>query len=272
MKPVTIVLLGMLSFASAADSGEPGNPPAVFQAGEELQYSVKWKFFRLGTIVVRTELDTSAARQDGLKLTMTVESNPDLAFICIRELNESHVQAGDGFTMDFLARHLLGGRVEEARQHYDPATRSAIYSLSDSNTGCILHRDTLAGTPPFVEGASLLFKARVLSRSMGIVHLPTMIQGKIMETTLNYGGDTESIQIDACEQEVRTRKFSGTAEWTGGTAGMSGEFWGWMSDDAAAVPIRAEMKILIGSIDLELERWTRPGWTPPTRALVASAR
>jgi proteasome assembly chaperone (PAC2) family protein len=59
--------------------------------------------------------------------------------------------------------------------------------------------------------------------------------------------------------------YVGLAKWTGASAaGLTGEFEGWISDDSAAIPILAEVKIALGSIWIELESWTRPGWSPPT--------
>ena len=43
-------------------------------------------------------------------------------------------------------------------------------------------------------------------------------------------------------------------------------FQGFFSDDEAAVPIRAEAKVIVGSIVVELEEWERPGWIPPVAA------
>jgi hypothetical protein len=271
MKKSVVLIACMLSLTVAARCAEPGRSQTVYQPGEELRYSVKWKFFRLGTVTMRAERDTIQSATGRVKLTMIVESNPDVSFIELRELNESLVMPPEGFALDFYARHQDGDDIREARQHYEPTKRMATYTLTDMVKNIILQKDTSANVPPFVEGSALFFKARALSQSTGIVRLPTMIMGEIQNTTLDYHGDIEYISIDAYDRDIRTRKFSGRADWTGGTAGMSGDFSGWLSDDAAAVPIRAEMKIVLGSIDLELEHWTRPGWIPPTEMLVAKA-
>lgn len=91
------------------------------------------------------------------------------------------------------------------------------------------------------------------------------------KTDLQFDGEVEEVEVDACDQPVRTRKFTGFAHWSGGTSvGLTGEFTGWLSDDDASVPMRAEMRTLLGSITLELEQWARDGWVPPT-ALQASS-
>jgi hypothetical protein len=35
---------------------------------------------------------------------------------------------------------------------------------------------------------------------------------------------------------------------------------GWISDDAEAIPVFAEVKVLIGHLKIELESWQRNGW------------
>jgi hypothetical protein len=44
---------------------------------------------------------------------------------------------------------------------------------------------------------------------------------------------------------------------------LTGDFEGWFSNDEARVPILAKMKVILGSITIELMRWKRAGWTPP---------
>jgi hypothetical protein len=44
---------------------------------------------------------------------------------------------------------------------------------------------------------------------------------------------------------------------------MTGDFVGWFSDDAAAVPIKGKLKVLLGNVTVELIRWNRKGWNPP---------
>jgi hypothetical protein len=61
---------------------------------------------------------------------------------------------------------------------------------------------------------------------------------------------------------IMTTHFDGTANWTG-VYGLTGSFEGWFSDDAARVPIKAKMKVYIGSVTLELQSWKRGNWQPP---------
>ncbi len=273
MKRNLVLLLCTLSLWAVARCEDNGRARAVFQPGETLRYKVKWTFLRLGTLTLSTERDTTSSDGSAFKVVLKVESNPDLRFIWIQEINESHMDTVEISTRHFVARHRNGDDLVEIRQRYDQARKTAFASIVDMNTGRELGCDTIQQAPPFVDGAALLCKARALSRSRGTYRLPTMVGGKIQNTTLDFDSAIENLETDAWGKEIRTRRYSGHADWTGATAsGLGGDFTGWVSDDDAAVPIRAEMKILLGSIVLELEEWTRPGWAPPSGATMAEGR
>ncbi len=263
-KVIALVLCALLAGPRAL-SGQPGQATGVFQSGEELQYKVKWNFVRLGTIKIRTVTDSSVSDRSQYTIIMTVASNPVLQFIWIRERNESHMNALELYSAKFFGQYCNGEDRSEVSQRYDTATHTAFYRKSDPNSGRVLLDDTFHNAPPFVEGPSLLFAARVLSHSSGVVVLPTMVEGGIHNTVLEFNGEREIVTVGSNDQEVRTRKYNGHADWNGITsAGLGGEFTGWISDDEAAVPIKAELKVVVGSVTLELESWTRPGWMPPS--------
>lgn len=237
----------------------------VLQAGEELRYKVRWNFLRLGTIILRTLRDTASNDPGLYRLRMIVESNPDLAVVSIREFNESIVRASNLASLRFRGKHRNGDDVKEILFSYDTVAHSAARSERDCVSGNLLFADTLHDVPPYVEGTSLLFYSRSLLHCGRVVNVPTMVGRTLSSTTLDFRGKVEQVDVEGVDWPVRARKYTGSADWNGGSsAGISGSFTGWMSDDAAAIPLKAEMHILVGSITIELEQWNRPGWTPPT--------
>jgi hypothetical protein len=70
------------------------------------------------------------------------------------------------------------------------------------------------------------------------------------------------VEIDAVDYPIDVVGFEGNAEFVG-IFGLTGGFDGWFSNDEARVPIVAHMKVILGSVTLELMSWKRPGWTPP---------
>jgi hypothetical protein len=112
------------------------------------------------------------------------------------------------------------------------------------------------------DGSSLLYAARTLCNSKKTIKLPTVIMGDTATTVINFRGTKQTTDIDAVNYPIMTTHFDGTANWTG-VYGLTGSFEGWFSDDAARVPIKAKMKVYIGSVTLELQSWKRGNWQPP---------
>ena len=75
----------------------------------------------------------------------------------------------------------------------------------------------------------------------------------------NEFADEEVPALD--DRIVHARILQGTMD-LGGSAplGADGSFTAYVSDDAAAVPVRIDMSIAIGSISLVLDHIKRTGW------------
>ncbi len=271
MKRPIVLLLTFLALNSPLRGDEPVNAGNVVREGEVLQYKVKWSFFRLGTVTLKTVRDSSCHEPGDIKLIMIVESNPDLSFIWIREFNECVVDTRTVASRLFHARHRNGEQYTEIWHVADREAHRTYYRVTDKNSGAVIASDTLPGVESFVEGPSLFLLARCLSQCSGTKNVPTLVGGQLASTEITYGGAKELIEIGAMDNAVRVRKFLGNAHWQGGTeAGLSGEFTGWISDDDASVPIVAEVKVLVGSIRLELESWSREGWVPPAAGMITA--
>jgi hypothetical protein len=118
------------------------------------------------------------------------------------------------------------------------------------------------GTPRFVDGLSIGYMPRLFVRTRQRLDVPTILNGKLGVTTFFFDGRRTTTGIDALDEPVRVVEVKGTTN-AEGIYGMTGDFTGWFSDDAAAVPIKGELKVLIGSITLELVQWKNRGWSPP---------
>ncbi|GAH11476.1 unnamed protein product, partial [marine sediment metagenome] len=141
----------------------------------------------------------------------------------------------------------------------------AIFSVKDLNTDRLTRFNIIEHVKPYLDGPSLFYFARQNSQSGKVLTIPTLIDGKMQETILDFTGEAEYIKIDALDYPVRARKYTGIAKWTGGTsAGLGGNFNGWVCDDNFAVTLRAEMEVFLGSVVIELEDFHRPDWIPNT--------
>jgi hypothetical protein len=231
---------------------------------EKFVYGVSWAFFHLGTLTLTVE--SVIADPELKKITVDIKTASLLPFIDIDEYNEVIMRMRDGMTMNFYGTEELDGEKVEKHCNYYEDENLSVYEERNLESAELISRDTVTYSKPYLIGSSLIHYTRLIADSGLVINVPTMLGGDIYNTKLNFCGPVEYIEIDEFDEPIRTFKYEGSAEWDGkATAGLSGDFTGWLSDDDASVVIRAEMKILLGSVVIELEEWYKPGWTPPTK-------
>jgi hypothetical protein len=250
--------------ASSAPEDEPKSPSPVFQAGEVLQYKVKWTIFRLGTVTLRTFRDSTCKGPNDYKVSFYAVSNPDIAIIGVRGYFESTMDAVSLVSKRLWGLEQSGEKFIETRATLNEETGRLTYSVVDKNTDETLHEGTLEDVTTACQSASLLAFARSVSHTVGLYRVPSFVDRQMGTTDIIFRGEREDLEIGPLEAPIRTRVLSGQTKWGEGkgVAGFAGDFRGWFSDDDAAVPIRAEAKVIVGSIVVELEKWDRPGWEP----------
>jgi hypothetical protein len=242
----------------------------ILQDGEELVYRVRWSFFRLGTVTIRTEKIDTVDGEEMYRVSMLVESNPDIPFIDISELNVCLMNTERVMSKQYYGAWRNGKRKIIIESIYDPDARTMRYRERNGRTEAILKETTLTDVDPYVHGPSLFVFTRWISNRVGEFVAPTVINGQIATTHLLLSETYESINVTGIDSPVFCRRYEGKADWSGATsAGLGGEFTGWITADDAAVVAKAEMGVLLGSVTLELERWHRSGWVPPKQQAIA---
>jgi hypothetical protein len=233
---------------------------AVIGDGEDLLYEVSWTFFRLGTIRILTAGDYSAvAYVDSYESLPFVDLHAvyftwmDSAFYsraCRSLEKEGDEWQGLDYVYDFPARRLT---VEETARK---DLRAPPYRCTPLDT--LQLEDT-----SFVDGVSIAYFPRKFIHTRTPVEVPTVLYGKLGKTRFDFLDKRTTTSIDALDRPVRVVEISGSTT-VEGIFGMTGDFRGWFSDDSAAVPIKGRLKVLLGEVEVELVKWNRNGWKPPT--------
>ena len=231
---------------------------------EKFVYDVSWAFFHLGTITITVE--HVIPNPELRKITVDIKTNPYLPFIDIDEHNEVIMRVRDGMTMHYYGIEELDGEKVEINCAYYEDENLSVYEVKNFESSKLVRKDTLTFAKPYLVGTSLIHYTRLIADSGLVKTISTMLAGNFYNTILNFCGPIEYIEIDEFDEPIRTFRYEGSADWDGkATAGLSGEFTGWLSDDDGSVVISAELKIFLGSVCIELEEWYKPGWIPPTK-------
>ena len=121
--------------------------------------------------------------------------------------------------------------------------------------------DTITITGSCQDGLSLFFYAREHARQKMQAKISTFIDTNEVMTNMNLGVEQLKEEIDAVDYPVDVIKLDGRADFVG-VFGLTGAFEGLFSNDVAGVPITARLKVIIGSIRVELSKWKRNDWMP----------
>jgi len=271
-RAIFLLFLSSLPVHSSSDRTFAQDRPQFFSAafvspGEELTYEVRWFGVALGRVRLTTLPPTTGAGGTIYHTSATIDSYDGLPFVDVHARDRSDMDPLF-FSIAFRAAEKKGGRWRSEISRTDTAGRLLIIERVNLRSPSAAPEDAPAfdtlhlPSAQIQDGLSILSFARAHLRSGSALRVPTVVYGKLGTTRLQFSESTTSIQIEAIGKRVRARAFEGTAEFEG-VFGLSGDFKGWFSDDSAALPLKAEMKVLLGSITIELTAWKRSGWDPP---------
>lgn len=229
--------------------------------GEELIYRVSYLNITLGTIKSITEPYTMLDGKKVIKVKVYIDSHPNIPFVSLHAVYESWIDSTASYSLKFTAN----SEIEEKKWEFD----QYIFDYENRKITADKYRDkqkikskVFEIKKRYNEGSSLLFAARSLLLSKKSLRLPTVIMDDTVNTVINFSGTKQEATIDASSYPIKTVYFSGDADWTG-IYGLSGRFEGWFSDDETRIPIKAKMKLYVGSATIELQSWRRGNWQPP---------
>jgi hypothetical protein len=234
--------------------------PPVFYVGEELTYNVRYSFFDLGQIRIRTIREIRTPEYLAYEAEAFIDSYSSVPFVDIHALFKSLIDSL-AFSRTFNGRTLQDDHLEVSQYDFEYDRNRVLMAVSRGDT--TRHKlDTLEVLTPYQDGLSLFFHARERLFSQQAAEVPTIIKEEKVQTYIDFRTERESAEIDAVDYPVDVLRFDGEADFVG-FFGLTGYFEGWFSNDAARVPIMAHLQVLIGNVTVELMEWERGRWVPP---------
>ncbi len=255
----------LLLFPPAAVPGTPVSPPdsgrSVFLVGEELIYNVSYATVNLGQVRIRILEKKTEQGRTVYAAQANIDSYKGVPFVDLHAIFDNLI---DERIHSAWFRSKVDGDHgwDTVSYSYDyPNKRLFVLNRPAPGDGKSFN-DTLAIESFYQDGLSLFFFARqeVLNRRQ--VTVPTVVNEKKGTTSFDFLAERMDEEIDAVDYPVDVVYFKGEAGFVG-IFGLTGDFEGWFSNDDARVPVLAKMKVLIGSVRIELMKWKRDGWSPP---------
>jgi hypothetical protein len=252
---IVIASLFLCLLAPGGARGGEGFSTAPFRDGEVLRYRVRYGPIRLGTLVLSQEAADSMGGTKSI-VRMTAEAAPGLPILKARWSNRSLLVPSYPSLREFdYISALEDGTHVHCR--YDGVGRQVV--IVEERAGAAAREVRRSVDGPVYDAGGVVMMIRCMSGSGRKVDLPTLVVEDFRATALDFTPRLETVEVPAFHAPVRAVRFDGRAEWVLPTAaGMTGEFHGWLTPDEAAIPVKATVRIFLGSVTLELESFERP--------------
>ncbi|MFA5512241.1 MAG: DUF3108 domain-containing protein [Candidatus Kapaibacterium sp.] len=233
----------------------------VIFPGEYIEYEVSFLGVKLGNISITSESLVDFKGKKVFKAKAEMKSNPGIPFVSLHAFFDSWMDTRLTNSYEFVGSTKGDEGIWEKEIFYMEYDKNLI-TYEKSVKGVVQETKPIQFDKKVVDGCALFFFARQYTDIKRTIKVPTVIATGISYTHLNFHGTKSSTNIGSVKYPIKTLYFDGRAEWEG-IYGLKGFFKGWFSDDEARVPIKAQMNVYVGNVDIELIKWKRGDWVPP---------
>lgn len=232
----------------------------VMLEGEDLIYNVRYTFIDLGQVRIRNSGRVQAVSFHAYDTRANIDSYKGIPFVDLHAIFLSTIDSAS-YSRAFTGKVKQDNAWDFARYHFEYDRQRVLIEKGNRDT-VVSRLDTLNVNGPQQDGLSLFFFAREHLYDNRTVHAPCVVTEKPVNAYINFLNERDDVEVDAIDYPVDVIRFDGHLDFTG-IFGLTGYFEGWFSNDEARIPIKAKMKVLIGSVTIELMSWKRQGWVPP---------
>lgn len=228
---------------------EPARTSAVCIPGEEHIYEVRWGVIPLGILRARTDNRLPFGEASAYRVAVYADSHPWLIFLTLHELYESWIDADEVFCRKEIAHLEIGA--EQSLETYDfrYGPRKLHYLLEPVGKEREEGDVDLPGRSQDIVSFAFFLRAMAHAKPPWEATVSTLVHAEMKPTFLRCNGTREEIVIG--EKHYRALRIDGEARYKT-PEGFSGRFVVWVADDATRLPLRAQMKIFVGWITVEL--------------------
>jgi len=231
------------------------------QVGEELTYEVSYSFIKLGEIKIIVRNQRIENGKTYYSTIGYIDSYSGVPFVDLHQIYASTLNS-EYYSVFF--RGLVRDKDYTTYTDYNFNYKKSIIHIKKGKLQPpeLWTDSTTSALREYQDGLSLLYYARMHSGESETVNLPCFVKEKKENTLINFYPNVTGVTIDAVNYPVACTHLDGEMKFIS-IFGLTGYFEGWFTNDDAAVPVVAKMKVIIGNIRVELKSWKRDGWMPP---------
>lgn len=219
--------------------------------GEELVYNVKWSFIHLGKLKLQLFENNSNEYNTKYYSRLFVDSNPLLFFVNMHSVFETYLD--ENFRP---AVHLAYEKIDDINyftQHYFNYEDSTIFlkMTSVEDTTKVIEREYPL-VDKYYDAISLVHHTRYMIDQVKSDTLKSFFGEKIGDVAINYHGVQDEVFSEYENQGDKMYYVDGIFLLKG-VAGLTGPYKGWFVGSERRIPVKAELKVFIGNVAVELD-------------------
>ncbi len=231
------------------------------QVGEELTYVVKYSLIRLGEVRLKIISKETDKGKTIYRAMAFIDSYSGVPFVNLHQIYETKIN--DDSASIFFRGLVKGEKYTTFTDYIFDYHKSKIFIKKGKVYPHQLWLDTtITAKKKYQDGLSIFYYARLNTGEIKKQDIPCFVNEDKVYTKINYYNKVSDVSIDAVDYDIACVRIDGYTDFVS-VFGLTGYFEGWFTNDQAAVPVVAKMKVIIGNITLELIDWKREGWTPP---------
>lgn len=231
----------------------------LFSVGEDFLFEVSYGYMKIGQIRMKITETKQYGTEKIFVAKAFIDSYSWIPFVNLHQIMETHVNK------NLYANFFKYTEKENNRTKYTDYIIDYNKSTLNIKQGYYSGEklvDTIIGLHSKIQdGLSLFYYARGFSGSGRQLTIPCFIIEKFGKTTINFSNKKEWTNTSYYEKPILCNYLNGEANFIG-IFGLTGKFEGWFTDDNVSVPVKAKLKVMLGSITIELKKWNKNLWNP----------
>ncbi len=230
-----------------------------WQIGEKLTFRVRWSFVRLGTLEMHVVDSVRIKGRLLYRIKLRMDSNPVLIFVHLHNRYECLIDSLFRPVV-YMVNEKNGEKRDVMIYQFDYDNNKVYWDILDSNdTTKVLEHKVLNLEHYMYDGISLTFFARGNAKLGASYRVYSFIEDRKGPVDMHFSEELHPLYFEPAKKKFSTFEVYGMFHLKG-IAGVTGKYRGWFTNDDRRVPLKALMKVFVGNVVVELEKWEK--WAP----------
>lgn len=242
----------------------PAEEKYIMQPKEIVTFEASYLFLKLGTVKFELLGKAVCHGVPSYRIRAFIDSYSGIPFVDYHALYETCADAKTLMCIATSNDREEGGKWIHSNYIFNYAER--LLTWEESYEGSVFKKKELPLDTTYTDGLSFFYYVRQACKTadgrketMTIPIVSDTVQSSVV---LTVNEKREPCSVYAYPYPIEAYRMSGHINFEG-TFGVTGAFVGWISADSAEVPLRADLKVIVGSIVVKLKSISRDNWIPP---------